>query len=91
MANSAAVDPQANNQQVFQLVASLLDAFDRPLVVSDRLGKVLFTNFHAQDRINSQGLGSKPDLNLFVDILATDRKNILSQLEAGQQELTVAM
>ncbi|MFZ0881975.1 MAG: hypothetical protein WAN14_01135, partial [Candidatus Acidiferrales bacterium] len=66
MANSPAVDQQANNQQVFQLVASLLDAFDRPLVVSDRLGKVLFTNFHAQDRINNQGLGYKPDLNLFV-------------------------
>ncbi|MGA7855356.1 MAG: HAMP domain-containing sensor histidine kinase [Candidatus Acidiferrales bacterium] len=91
MANSAAVDQQANNQQVFQLVASLLDAFDRPLLVSDRLGKVLFTNFHAQDRINSQGLGSKPDLNLFVDILSTDRKDVLKQLEAGQQEFTVAI
>jgi signal transduction histidine kinase len=89
--NSAAVDQQANNQQVFQLVSSLLDAFDRPLLVSDRLGKVLFTNFHAQDRINSQGLGSKPDLNLFVDILSTDRKDVLKQLEAGQQELTVAI
>lgn len=89
MPNNAAVDQQANNQQVFHLVASLLDAFDRPLVVSDRLGKVLFTNFHAQDQINNQGLGSKLDLNLFTDILSTDRKEILEPLEAGEQELNI--
>jgi signal transduction histidine kinase len=87
--NSAAVDQQANNQQVLHLVASLLDAFDRPLVVSDRLGKVLFTNFHAQDRVNNQGLGSKQDLNLFTDILHTDRKDVLRQLEDGAQELSI--
>ncbi|MFZ3382275.1 MAG: HAMP domain-containing sensor histidine kinase, partial [Candidatus Acidiferrales bacterium] len=89
MPNSAAVDQQANNQQVLHLVASLLDAFDRPLVVSDRLGKVLFTNFHAQDRVNNQGLGSKQDLNLFTDILHTDRKDVLRQLEDGAQELSI--
>ena len=81
--NSAAVDQQANNQQVFHLVASLLDAFDRPLVVSDRLGKVLFTNFHAQDRVNNQGLGSKPDFNLFMDILSHRPQGCPRQLEAG--------
>jgi signal transduction histidine kinase len=85
----ATAEQNANNQQVFQLVASLLDAFDRPLVVTDRLGKIVFTNFHAQDRLNEKGWSSKPDLNLFTDILHADRRQILSQLESGEQELNL--
>ncbi len=89
MAKGATEERNANNQQVFQLVASLLDAFDRPLVVTDRLGKILFTNFHAQDRLNEKGWTSKPDLNLFTDILHADRRQILTQLEGGEQELNL--
>ena len=54
LTNSLTTDQQATGQQVFHLVASLLDAFDRPLVVADRAGRILFTNLHAQDRLNSQ-------------------------------------
>jgi signal transduction histidine kinase len=89
--NTASVEQQANNQHVFQLVASLLDAFDRPLIVSDRQGKVLFTNFHAQDLINRKGLGQKASVDLFTDVLGTDRKEVLKQLESGEQELTIAI
>jgi signal transduction histidine kinase len=89
LAKTATPEQNANNQQVFQLVASLLDAFDRPLVVTDRSGKILFTNFHAQDRLNEKGWSSKPDLNLFTDILHTDRRQILTQLEGGEQELNL--
>src|ERR1700685_444920 len=89
MPKIATAEQQANNQQVLQLVSSLLDAFDRPLVVSDRSGRILFTNFHAQERLNAKGLSAKPDLNLFVDILRTDRQEILKPLEAGEQELNM--
>jgi signal transduction histidine kinase len=89
LAKGATAEQNANNQQVFQLVASLLDAFDRPLVVTDRLGKILFTNFHAQDRLNEKGWTTKPDLNLFTDILHADRRQILAQLEGGEQELNL--
>jgi signal transduction histidine kinase len=86
---SATAEQQAGNQQVLQLVSSLLDAFDRPLVVTDRSGKILFTNFHAQEHLNAKGLHTKPDLNLFADILCADRQEILKQLEAGEQELNM--
>jgi len=86
---ASTAEQQVNNQQVLQLISSLLDAFDRPLVVTDRSGKILFTNFHAQERLNEKGLNAKPDLNLFVDILHTDRQEILKQLEAGEQELNM--
>jgi signal transduction histidine kinase len=39
--------------------------------------------------LNEKGLNAKPDLNLFVDILHTDRQEILKQLEAGEQELNM--
>src|SRR6202142_2545947 len=89
LAKTATAEQNANNRRVFQRAPSLLDAFDRPLVVTDRSGKILFTNFHAQEHLNAKGLHNKPDLNLFADILRTDRQEILKQLEAGEQELNM--
>jgi len=50
-----AADPKAQAQGVFQLVASLLDALDRPMIVCDRLGHLLFANLQAQDKMNARG------------------------------------
>lgn len=88
---SIAADPQANSQAVFHLVTSLLDAFDRPLLVADRGGRILFANLHAQDSLNSRGLEIKPELNLFADVLLNERKEILSQLEGGEQEVKLVI
>jgi signal transduction histidine kinase len=84
---SMTAEKQASRQAGFQLVASLLDAFDRPLLVADRRGLILFTNLHAQDALQAQGLDTKPELNLFQDVLRADRKEVLSQLESGEQEV----
>jgi signal transduction histidine kinase len=87
LADSATVEQQSSGQAAFQIAASLLDALDRPILVSDRSGRVLFTNLHAQDALAAQGLNNKPDLNLFRDLLNADRKGIVGQLEAGEQEV----
>jgi signal transduction histidine kinase len=84
---SMTAEKQASRQAGFQLVASLLDALDRPLLVSDRTGQILFTNLHAQDALQAQGLDAKPELNLFHDVLRADRREVLRQLEGGQQEV----
>jgi len=91
LAKGTPLEPQSASQSVFQLVTSLLDAFDRPLLVSDRLGKILFTNLHAQDKLRSRGFDSQPDLNLFTDIVKADRKEILTQLETGEHEVTIVL
>jgi signal transduction histidine kinase len=80
---------QAGNQAAFQLVASLLDALDRPVLVSRRDGRVLFSNLHAQDALSVAGVSAKPEMNLFRDILKCDRRGILAQLESGEQELSL--
>jgi signal transduction histidine kinase len=87
----AIAEKQANGQAAFQLMASLLDALDQALFVSDRSGAVIFTNLHAQDVVNELGLTLKPDLNLFRDILHSDAKGILGQLQAGEQEVNLPL
>ena len=89
MQKAATIDPQASGQGAFQLVASLLDALDRPLLVSDRSGRILCMNLHAQDRLNLSGFGEKQDPNLFADVLHTDRTAILRELEGGEQEVNL--
>jgi signal transduction histidine kinase len=78
-----------SGQAASQLVSSLLDALDRPLLVSDRSGRILFANLHAQDKLNVPGLKSNQELNLFSDVLRTDRRGIFSQLEGGEQEVNL--
>ncbi|HWG59827.1 MAG TPA: HAMP domain-containing sensor histidine kinase [Candidatus Acidoferrales bacterium] len=87
MARNLTEDQTANGQTVFQWIASLLDALDRPMLVAERTGRVLFSNLHAQDALHTHRLGVKADPNLFRDILKTDRREILRQFESGEQEL----
>ncbi|MGB0035433.1 MAG: HAMP domain-containing sensor histidine kinase [Candidatus Acidiferrales bacterium] len=91
MSKGVTLDQQATGQAVFHLVASLLDALDRPLLVSDRGGQLLFTNLHAQDKLATADLHPGSDRNLFADILRSDRKAILDQLEGGEQEVNLPL
>jgi signal transduction histidine kinase len=85
----ATVEQPSTGQAVFSLVASLLDALDRPLMVSNRAGRILCANLHAQDKLHRAGVESFHDVNLFSHVLRTDRDGILSQLEAGEQEVNL--
>jgi signal transduction histidine kinase len=85
--SAAAAEKRASSEVSFQAVASLLDALDRPLLVSDRAGLILFNNLHAQNALNALAWSAKLDPNLFRDILNTDGKEIVSQLERGKQDV----
>jgi signal transduction histidine kinase len=91
LSKSLTAEKQASRQAGFQLVASLLDALDRPLLVTDRRGQLLFTNTHAEDALQARGLDAKPELDLFQHILHADRREILSQLESGKQEVNLPL
>jgi signal transduction histidine kinase len=85
------IDPHVSNQGVLQLVTNLLDAVDRPLLVADRNGRILFKNLYAQDKLRSHGIDSRPDLNLYDHILRTDSKHVFSRLESGEQDLVIPL
>jgi signal transduction histidine kinase len=87
-----AVDQQLSGLPNFNLIASLLDALDRPMLVAERSGRILFANLHGQDRLNSETvMSSAGDHNLFRDVLHVDARGLLSQLESGEQEITLAV
>ncbi len=68
-------------------VASLLDTLDRPLLVAERGGHVLFANRRAQQCLNSRGIPSASQLNLFSELLRVDPKVIFGQIESGEHEV----
>jgi signal transduction histidine kinase len=86
-----AVDQQSAGPNAFALMASLLDALDRPLLVAERGGRILFANLHAQDRLRSAGLDSSNSVNLFRDLLHAEPKLIFGQLESGEQEVNLPL
>jgi signal transduction histidine kinase len=88
---SLTLSSQPSGHLVFQIAASLLDAVDRPLVVSGRDGRILFSNLHAQDALKAQGFDSKPDTNLFRDLLKCEGRAVLTLLERGQQEVDLPL
>lgn len=89
LAKNMTAEKQTAGQVSLQVVASLLDALDRPLLVADRSGQILFTNLHAQVALNTPPWSTNPDVNLFRDILHADRKGIMGQLEGGEQEVNL--
>ena len=91
MERGLAVDQQSAGPNAFALMASLLDALDRPLLVAERGGRILFANLHAQDRLRSAGLDSSNSVNLFRDLLHAEPKLIFGQLESGEQEVNLPL
>ncbi len=89
MSNQAPVEQPSQALTLLGVMASLLDAMDRPLLVADRVGTVLFANVHAQDRLTAGGFPSADQLNLFRDLLKSDARSILGQLEHGEQEVVL--
>ena len=91
MEKGLAVDQQSAGPNAFALMASLLDALDRPLLVAERGGRILFANLHAQDRLRSAGLDSSNSVNLLRDLLHVEPKLIFGQLESGEQEVNLPL
>ena len=89
MSKQAQAEPPSQALTLLGVMASLLDAMDRPLLVADRVGTVLFANVHAQDRLTAGGFPSSDQLNLFRDLLKADARSILGQLERGEQEVVL--
>ncbi len=89
MTKTTPVEPLAAGATLFGLMSSLLDAVDKPLLVTDRSGKILFANLHAQDSVRWDAVGNGVQANLFRDVLHVDAKGLFGQLERGEQEVNL--
>lgn len=90
VSNQAQIDQQAPASPVLGVMASVLDAMDRPLLVADRMGTALLVNVHAQDRLRNLGISTE-QLNIFRDLLKAEGRNVLEQLERGEQEVAMPL
>ena len=71
------------------VVAGLLDAVDRPLLVAERAGKILFANLRAQECLSARGVSNPDHINLFADVLHVDPQVIFGQMESGEHEVNL--
>ena len=81
------IEQQAGGALPLSVVASLLDTLDRPLLVAERGGKILFANLRAQQRLHARVVPGATQLNLFDELLHIDPKVIFGQIESGEHEV----
>lgn len=91
MPKSATIERPKGAEAILEPVASLLDALDRPLLVADRAGRLLFKNLHAHEFVRSLPVPDKAEVNLFKNVLSGDPKATLRKLTEGQQEVTLPL
>ena len=91
LSKASSVETHATGGTLFGLMSSLLDALDKPLLVADRSGRVLFANLHAQDALHWKDETEDVKPNLFRDVLHVDAKGLFGQLERGEQEVNLPM
>ncbi len=70
-------------------VVGLLDTVGRPIVVSERGGRVLLANQRGHQHISSHNLPPIGKLNLFGDVLKLDPASVFGQLESGEHEVAL--
>ena len=67
------------------VIASLLDLLDQPILIFDRLGHVLQANVRGRKRLSSLGFPVESNLNLFSGLLQLDPQVIAERIEGAQQ------
>jgi signal transduction histidine kinase len=72
-------------------VSQLLDTVDKPLLVAERSGTVVFANAKARHFLDGHALKNVDGLNLFSDFLRVDSRKIFTQIEKGDHQVTVQL
>ena len=91
MADIAADEQMTGRMLAMNHVISLLDAVERPMLISDRAGRVMLANVRAQEFMKLQQLPQTGTLDLFQDVLKLAPASVLGQLERGEQEISLPM
>src|SRR6202158_3814330 len=80
---------EEGNRTVFPLcfVSGLLDLLEKPLIVAERSGNLLFVNTRAKQCMESRGYPAIQGLNLFGDLLHVEPRKIFDKIEKGEHEV----
>jgi len=68
------------------LLGSFLELLERPILVSDRSGRIVVANLLGKQRLAAHGFPIDANVNLFSDLLRVDPKTIGDQIDGGGQQ-----
>jgi signal transduction histidine kinase len=68
-------------------VRGLLDTIEKPLIVAERGGSILFVNTSARQFLESYGYTATPDFNLFSHVLGVEAHKIHGEIQKGESEV----
>ena len=95
MAGRVTVPPISEEQKRVSIpstaVNGLLDTIEKPLLVAERSGTMLFVNARARQFLNGLASKGNEELNLFSDFLRVDSRKIFSHIENGEHQVTVQL
>ena len=83
------LESPANETLTLSLLASLLDLIEQPILVSDRMGRILLANECGEQQLQSHGVKLDANSNLFTDVLRVSPKEIVEQIEGGEQQVNL--
>jgi signal transduction histidine kinase len=85
--HSPVVDFPANDALPLSVVTNLLDLVEQPILVSDRAGRIVFSNLRGKQRLEFHGFSLDGNVNLFSSLLRLDPKVILDQIDGGEHRV----
>jgi signal transduction histidine kinase len=68
-------------------VRGLLDMIEKPLIVAERSGNLLFVNSRARQCLEPRGYTAIQGLNLFGDLLHVEPRNFFDKIAKGEHEV----
>jgi signal transduction histidine kinase len=86
---SAGEQAQGRANVSLEQVRSFLDTLDHGVTLCDGEGQVLASNGFARKFLDQLGLGARPTLNLFREVLEVDPADILQRMRDGEDELVL--
>src|SRR5467141_5169775 len=80
---------EEGNRTVLPLsfVSGLLDMIEKPLIVAERSGNLLFVNSRARQGMESRGYTAIQGMNLFSDLLHVEPRKIFDKIEKGEHQV----
>jgi signal transduction histidine kinase len=90
IASTRPADDQRSSQELpLNLVISMLDALDEPLMVVRRGGGVLMATERARHCLEQMGFANITQPRLFEELLGVDAQVIFEQIENGEREVNL--
>jgi signal transduction histidine kinase len=83
------LESPANETLPLSVLANLLDLIEQPILLSDRTGRILLANASGEQQLQSHGVKVDANSNLFTDVLRVSPKEIVEQIEGGEQQVSV--